>query len=252
MKDLNSEPEEEIQAPEMTFNYLLQDTVFFGYYPIDDLKLRIKEQFENYITMEDDTNFFEIALNSFQYSLEVINVEFDEYTLERKELISNMYLDFINYIIELIETNLTISIPNYELGLLTRTETEYILNEIYKYFILKARKNFKKVITAELKGQLESLEQNPTKYLEKAQEIIMNYGGLISQVDIEQFLQITKAETIYDLYDSGEIIGNFLRRYSPRLYRHPDYLVEILNQLMIQLYFKDESKAYLMEEAKIK
>lgn len=249
---MNEIPEEEIQAPEMTFNYLLQDTVFFGDYPLEDLKLRIKEQFENYISMEDDSNFFEIALNSFQYSLEVIEVEFDEYTLERKELLSNMYLDFINYIINLIEEHLTVSIPDYETGLLSRAEAEYIINEVYKYFILKARKNFKKVITNELKGQLKSLEDNATKYLEKAQEIILNYGGIITQVSLPQFLQITKAEQIYELYENGQIIGNFLRRYSPRLYKHPDYLVEILNQLMIQLYFKDESKAYLMEEARIK
>lgn len=249
---VEEDDEEIIEGPQMTFNYLLEDTIFFGDYPLIDLEDRIKTQFETIIALEDDTNFFQIALNSFRYSLEVINVEFDEYTLERREILTSKYYQFINFMIELIEEKLTISIPDYESGMLLKDEIEYVIDQIYKFFVLKGRKNFKKVIATQIGRQLKPFENDPTTYLEKAQEIIQDYFGIITKIDCEQFLAILKADEIWELYETGVIVGNFLRKYSARLYRHHDFIVEILNQIMINLYFKDDTKTYLMEEAKLK
>lgn len=243
--------DEQIEAGEMTYNYLLEDTVLFCDYPLLDLEKRIEEQFTNLIDMEDDSNYFQIAMEAFQYSFEVINVEFDEYTVERKEILRNKYFQFMNFMVDLIDRKLTIGIPDYETGILSRQEIEYIIDKIYRFFILNARKNFKKVITFDLSHHLKQYENNPTEYLEKAQELIQNYYAIITTIDCETFLKILKETEIFDLYESGIINGNFLRLYSARLYRHPDFVVEILNQLMINLYFKDGTKEYLMEDAKI-
>ena len=149
--------DEEIEAGQMTYNFLLEDTVFFCDYPLLDLEQRIEEQFTNLIDMEDDTNFFQIALNGFKYSLEVIEVEFDEYTLERREILRNKYQQFINFMVDLIERKLTISIPDYETALLSRQEVEFLIEKIYHFFVLKGRKNFKKVIAKQLEKDLTPL-----------------------------------------------------------------------------------------------
>lgn len=243
--------DEQIEAPQMNFEYLLEDTVFFCDYPLLDLEQRITEQFSNLIDLEDDTDFFQVALNGFKYSLEVINTEFDEYTLERREILRNKYFQFINFMINTIEEKLTISIPDYETGLISRQETEYLIEKLYRFFVLKARKNFKKVIAKQLEKQLKPYEEDATKYLEKAQELIQDYFAIITTIDCETFLRTLNEQEIWDLYENGVIAGNFLRRYSARLYRHPDFVVEILNQVMIDLYFKNDTKEYLAEEAKI-
>ena len=245
------EDEYEEEAGIVSFQDALRSTVFFSDFDLDVIEEFIEDQFSNYIKAEDTTNYFEDTIQSFRYSEEVIEVEFDEYTQERREVLTEMYEEFIDFMIRLIEKKLKISIPGYETEELQKEDLEYIIDEIYKFFILNARKNFRTFITNSVIEELsDETTKDPATYFNLVDNSIQNYFSILP-VTCEEFLLALKQDQLMELYENGQIAGNFLRKYSPRLYNHDDFLTDILTQIMIKKFWQGEANEFLIERTKL-
>ena len=248
--DFIDEYDEELEI--VSFQDALRSTVFFSDYDLDVLEEFIEDQFTNYTKGEDTTNYFEDTIQAFKYSEEVIEVEFDEYTQERRQALTEMYDEFIDFMVLLIEKKLKISIPDYEPERLPKEDLEYIIDEIYKFFILNARKNFRTFITNSVIEELsDELIKDSGEYYNRATEVIQNYFSILP-ITPEEFLLKLKQDQLLELYSDGRIAGNFLQKYSPKLYRHDDLLVDILTQIMIKKFWQGEASDFLIERTLFK
>lgn len=230
---------------------LLRDESFESAFRPEELKELIANQFDNYISLDDHVNYFQEFIVSFKVSIEKLNLEMDEYIQERTEILDEIYIDFICFMIELIERNLGISIPEFETGTMSDPDTEYLIDEIYKTFILDGRKNLMKVIATDIIKQLKS-HKDPEQAAEIAKEIINDYSDKITSISVEEFLIEIGKDNLAELYEDGILAGNFFRRFSPHFDNNEDFKSEIINQIIILLYYKDEQRKILTEGAKIK
>lgn len=242
----NDDDDEYEYRPVVQFDDLIKNTVLYSDYDLDDVKDRIRDQFSNYISTSDRTNYLNIMFRNFRYSRMVINQELDEYTPERSIALRNMYDEFIEFLEDIIESKLTISIVNYDTSLLNDEDIEFIYMTIYEFFILEARQNFKTVISNDIRKQIKGYTDEED-YFNKAQELILYYSPMITTITCEDFLLTLKRDDIKQLYDMGVIAGNFFRKYSPKFYKNDEFLVEVLNQVMTMFNFKIDMNNFLHE-----
>lgn len=234
----------------LQFDEVIKDTVFNCPFTPEELKQHIVDQFDSYINLFDHYNYFQEFLVSYKVSQEILDLEMDEYIQERAEALEEIYIGFICFMVSTIETNLGISIPEFETGIMDRQDTEYLIDEIYKTFILDGRKNLSKIIAVDVIKQLKSTK-NPDQAAEFAKEIINDYADKITFIDPEEFLMEIGKDNLMELYEDGIIAGNFFRRFSPHFDQNDDFRAEVLNRIILLLYYKDESKQFLLEGAKL-
>ena len=235
----------------LEFDEVMKDTVFNSPFTPDELKQLILNQFDNYISLFDTINYFQEFLIAYKVSREIIDLEMDEYIQERSDALEDIYNDFICFMIELILTHLSISIPAFESGTMAKSDIEYLIDEIYKTFILEGRNNLSKIIAVDVIKQLKRTK-NPDEATQLAKEIIDDYADKITSISIDDFLIEIGKDNLLDLYEDGIIAGNFFRRFSPHFEQNEDLRAEILNRIILLLYYKDEQKKFLLEGAKNK
>ena len=229
----------------MSFDQVLVDTVFNSPFSPDQFKNLISNQFDNYISTDNRINYFQEFLTAYKVSKEIIELEIDEYTDLRTEILNEIYKDFIDFMVQQIQDHFTISIPYYELGMLGSADTDYIIDELYKTFVLDARKNLTKAIVSDLLSQVTHYK-NPDDAVPVIKDILNDYANKITSISCEDFLMSIGKDNIVDLYDMGTIAGNFFRKFSPHFDSNEDLKIEILNQAIIVIYFKnDEMRKFL-------
>lgn len=215
---------------------IVSDNIFIGDYPLEEILNGLTEQFTDYINLEDTTNYVDIFYVQWEKSIAALEENNGEYHVQDlKEALDNIKDKFLDKINELFERRLTITIlavddestPDID-------ELEIVIRQLYEFFILNAKSNFISVIAGDIAIKLVGV-MDDNEFNARVKELLNDYSPLIRCMDSRKFLQYCENQDIIDLYDSGQIAGNFLRKYSPKLYQNEELQVEIINEVcMIQ------------------
>ena len=232
----------EQSSSDMPIDYssLIQDNVFIGEYPLQIIIEGITSQFEDYIDMDDNTNYVDAFYTQLEESYQAMNNEEEEHPDEIMEALDNIYQIFIDKITELFEQRLTLTIPSIESGDSDREDAEFIIRRLYEFFILGAKTNFKSVIASDILSKANLNIENDTEYYRTLRELLSNYSPIITAIGPMEFLKYRGDEDIRALFDDGKVAGNFLRKYSPKLYSHIEYEVELISYITMMQQVKGE------------
>ena len=219
-----------------SYSDIYGEGVFEGTTPFESILEGIEDQFADYVNLIDRTNYVDIFYKQYYASLDILNNDDSiEYPQDLKDKLDQMYNQFIGTLQQLFESRLTITIPVIEEGHLYRNEVEPILRKLYEFFILSARTNFKIVIGKDL---LEFIECSDVEYdLEVKMD---DYSPFFKSITPLRFLDIRKDTEISEMFNENQFVGNFLRKYSPKLYQNEDLKSEILNYVNTVISFKKE------------
>ena len=207
-----------------------------GEYPYDTIKDSIKDQFSNYIKNEDMTDYVDIFYNELEKSYDLINDDNSDLVLDNRDLLGDvlngMNDDFISFMKELFYQYMTITFSDIE-------EEDYdyenIKNELsvaYDFFILNAKNNFKKAISNDILVRIKSETFNSDdEYYKRINELMSLYTPLIAAISPLNYIRYIGDDNMLDLFENGSISGNFLRKYSPKLYQNEEFKIEIITNV---------------------
>jgi len=221
-------------------NYLeqIKERAFLGV-PIETLFEDITTQFEDYINLENSTNLVDVFYNQLDLSYDkVINDASEIYPNEIKEYLDSIHQRFVDMMRNLFKSRLTIAITDLEGEMINREDLEYIIRRLYEFFIIGAKTNFKVVIAKDISSNIDSLKGEEEEYFKTLQGLIDNYSPLITTITPTQFLQYRGDQEIFDLFENGRVTGNFLRKYSPKIYQNEEYVVDLINYITMTDRFK--------------
>lgn len=219
---------------------LVQDRAFLGELPVVTIFEGIENQFRDYMNIEDTENYVNIFYTQLDKSYEEIH-EFDDeqYLMEIKDVLDQIHQQFVDLMQRLLSTYLTIGLTDLESGIVHRDNLEVIFRKLYEYFILNAKRNFKQVIAADMKSFAAGLPDDNNFYNTIYTEM-EKYIPLFKEMTAEQFLEHCPDEDVQMMFSDGEITGNFLRKYSPKLYQNDEYMVEVVNYITMIIQVKKE------------
>ena len=206
----------------------IQGDAFAGEYPFDTIIEGIRNQFSNYIATEDRTNYVEAFYNQYHTSYELAETE--NFTDDIKEVLDN-YLDkFLALLKTLFYNKLTITITELEGEEKDASSIEICIKKLYEFFIINAKKNF---MSAIVKSCYKEIDPNldDRAYYARIQEVLTNYSPLVLAIGPNEFLRYCGDEDIVEIFNSGRAVGNFLRKYSPRLYQNEEFECDIVAEI---------------------
>ena len=221
----------DISGQSTDYSQLIKERAFLGV-PPEVIFEDITKQFEDYINLESQHNLVDVFYNQLSLSYDRLNNDDSEtHPEEVKEALDSIYQRFIDLMRDLFQTRLTIAITDLEGEMIDKEDLEFIIRRLYEFFILGARINFKVVISKDISKDIESLKGTEEEYFKHLQSLIDNYSPLLSTITPTQFLQYREDPDIFDLFENGRVTGNFLRKYSPKLYQNEAYVVEVINHI---------------------
>lgn len=214
----------------------IQSVVFVGEYPFDVIIEGITNQFSNYISTEDRIDYVDIFYKQYQTSLDlIIEQDFPDDAKDGLETYLNKFLATMQ---NLFYTKLSLTLADLEGEDLDYDESEKTIRLLYDFFILNCRKNFK---TAILKSCYSDIDPDleDRLFYSRIREILTNYSPVIMIIGPMEFIRLcNNTNEIYELFDTGRVVGNFLRKFSPRLYQNEEFECEIIAYItsVIELY----------------
>lgn len=211
---------------------LLAEESFLGQYPFEELLNRLTSQFRNYMSSEDTEHYVDIFYsqldNSLDSALQATMFDPDEV----REHLENLRDKFVDHLIKLFELYLNLGIEGYDDGSLDDETGRYILTRAYEYFILAARRNFKVAISASVTNRLIREAVTEDKVMIRVSEMIRyDYDPIVTAMTPIEFLKLTGDNEVLKLFETHRLVGNFLVKYTPRLYRHETYMIEVINHI---------------------
>lgn len=239
----NAPADDSIEEVPSTIQYahLIEEHAFLGQYPFNVILEGIQKQFEDYINMDDTNNYVDIFFNQLHASYNKVKMnDGEEHPTEIREVLDNIYKRFIDNIHLLFHDRLTLSIIPIEEGNITDPDVEFIIRRLYEFFILSAKTNFKVVIATDVNALIKDIGDNDDEYFRVLQGAMDRYSPLVTSVTPTQFLQCRGDQEVYDLFENGRVTGNFLRKYSPKLYQNEDFEVELVNYITMVHQFKQD------------
>lgn len=226
----------------VSFMDLIKERAFIGEIPSEPIFEGIRAQFEDYINMEDKTNYVDVFYNQLARSYDrVKNDDSEEHPVEINEALELLHQRFIDLMQELFQVRLTISIVDLEAGIINREDLEFINRRLYEFFILDAKHNFKTAISKDVVSQIANIGDNDDEFFQRVQELMEGYNPIISTMTPTQFLQYRGEEEVYNLFANGRVNGNFLRKYTPKLYQNDELAVEIVNHITMIHQFNSDA-----------
>lgn len=226
----------------INFDEYNEESVFLGEYPFEVILEGITSQFENYIGTEDSTNYVEVFYTQYHNSMDTLNGDDVDNPDLKKEILDRRLDEFTTKMAELFENRLNISIADIEKDDLNIDKIEYIIMTLYDYFIINARKNLMTVISKDIGSKINTIIEDNRQLMNTINDMMRFYSPLIIDLSAMEFLRYTGNKDVIELYDNCEFVGNFLMKYSPKLYQFPDYEVEIVSQIVSILELKEEMK----------
>lgn len=208
---------------------LLEQSAYVGEYPFDSILEAIEEQFEDYINIEDKTNYVDIFYNQWNDSKQIAEEGPDD-TEEIMNVLNQMKEKFVSKMSQWFEESLTITIMAVDDETTEEDEVEIVMRQIYEFFILGARNNFMEVISVDLNGRL-PIVMDDTQHYKLIDELLTEYSPLIRCMTPTKFIHMTGQTQIAELYDEGQIAGNFLRKYTCKLYQNEEFKVQLVSQI---------------------
>lgn len=218
----------------MDYSELIEKEALTGEYPFDVIQESIETQFNNYINIEDKTNYVEIfyeELNNSYMALERDEEEFHK--AELKEILDKIYDRFEAFIARLFNQRLSLTIMALENEEADEDEVKFVVKTLYEYFILNARGNFKNAISKDIKRKIHTLIMDDREYFATIRNMLNEYSPLLIAMSPAEFIAYNSNKDIDELFNTGKVSGNFLRRYTPKLYDNEDLEVEIINQITL-------------------
>lgn len=226
----------------INFDEYNEESVFLGEYPFEVILEGITSQFENYIGNEDTTNYVEIFYVQYHESIDYLNGDDIDNPDLKKEILYRRLDEFISKIAELFEVRLNISIADIDKGDLNLDKVEYIIMVLYDFFIMNARKNFLTVISKDIGNKINTIIEDNRTLMSTIDDMMRFYSPLIIDLSPIEFLRYINNKDVTELFENCEFTGNFLMKYSPRLYQFPEYEVEIVSQIISILELKEDLK----------
>ena len=229
---LNDEPSRaDILA---TYEDIARHTAFISSMPLDVIIEGIENQFDDYIKLEDTTNYVDIFYNSLAASYNEARSDNELFQEEVISVLDEVQNKFVTKLIELFNTRLTLTIDDVESESYNYDELEIILRKLYEFFILQAKKNFKVAIAKDIKDKI-GIVADSRDYFKNLRNMMYQYSPLIVTFGPMEFLRYIGDQEVIEFFDDGKVVGNFLRKYSPKLYQNEEFEVELLNYItMIQ------------------
>ena len=222
------------------YTELIQSEAFIGEYPLTSILEGITAQFEDYIGTEDTTNYVDTFYTQLRNSRQVIiDDPGEEHPTEYMDVLRNIEEKFLSHVETLFSTRLAVSFTDVSEIDLNPEDEQYIITELYQFFILDARKNFKTVITKDLLPTLRRTQDDRAFY-QDLEVRLHNYSPLVIAVGPMEFLTLAGADKVHGLFESGRVVGNFLKKYSPKLYAHSDYDSDLKSHIVLTLEMKQE------------
>lgn len=223
------------------YGLMVAESVFLGDMPFVEIINGIKEQFEDYINIEDKTNYVDIFYTQLQESINATNDDEEDHPIEINEVLDNMKDTFVNIMKDLFQLRLTISIMTIDDETTPEDEIELSIRILYEYFILGARNNFKTVIQKDMIPKIGMIPNDQDDiYFQRVEELLREYDPIVTCITPTEFIQFTGNNDILSMYDDGQVVGNFLRKYSAKLYKNDEFKTEIINSIIITQNLKED------------
>lgn len=225
----------------ITYGDTVRETAFIGEVPFDTIIEGIEGQFDDYIKLEDNANYVDIFYDQLYASYEAASKDIETFQNEIKEVLDEYYQRFIDKIIELFNLRLTLTIVDVESESVDKDELEFIIRRLYEFFILGACTNFKVAIGMDIRNRIDlNPIEDHKEYLRTIRNLMTGYTPLITTFGPMEFLKYRGDEEIIQMFEEGKVVGNFLRKYSPKLYQNEEFEVELINYISIVQQFKEE------------
>ena len=233
-------PTEESEST-VQYTHLIAEHAFLGQYPLSSILEGIGNQFHDYINIEDTKNYVDIFFDQLHVSYDKVRLnDGEEHPTEIKEVLDGIYRLFISVIDVFFKTRLTLSIIPIEDENINDPDVEFIIRRLYEFFILNAKTNFKVVIATDVMSLLKDITDDDDEYFRVLQASMERYSPLVTTVTSTQFLQYRGDQEVYDMFENGKVTGNFLRKYSPKLYQNEEFEVELINYITMVHQFKQD------------
>lgn len=227
------------------YSELMEHEAFLGDTPYPTIIESIKDQFDNYVGMEDRTDYVDIFYEQLHLSYNTARADDDKpHPEELVEALDRIHEDFIATMQEQFQSRLTLTIMPLEAEDRDLDEVEMIIRKLYEYFIIGARNNFISVIKNDIIATLPPIvnDSSSDEYFQRIKNKMTCYSPLFSTIDPQKFLKLSDAKHIAKLFNEGKVVGNFLRKYSPKFYRNDDFQVEVINEVAITHGFLSDIK----------
>lgn len=230
VEEMNNIEEEEISQD-------ISLLAFRGKYPLSTIYDGIETQFNDYINIEDKVNYVDRFYDQLSFSYQDVLDEFNNDLLI--EALNNIRDEFVSFMNNLFNKRFTICIRSIESEDYNQEEIEFIFRKLYEVFVLNARKNFVKVISQDIHSKMNPNIMNDDKYFSFIETMLESYSPLILEIGPMEFLRYVDDNEVFELFNSNKVNGNFLRKYSPKLYQNEDLKVEIINEITLQNVFME-------------
>jgi hypothetical protein len=242
MKDIEESPLNDQSFADIpaTYEDTVRNNAFVGPVSFDSIIEGLENQFNDYIDIDDNFNYVDIFYNQLHKSYEVLNDDTETFKEEIIAVIDEYHQKFIIKIAELFNTRLTLTIIDIEDEISDLNSLEFIIRRLYEFFILGAKNNFKVVIANDIKKRIGAPIQDHREYLKVLKAMMIDYSPLITTIPPMDFLKYRGDEEIIQLFEDGKVVGNFLRKYSPKLYKNEEYEVELIIYITMLQQIKEE------------
>ena len=241
-----------IDESESTIQYthLIQERAFLGVYPFATILEGIQKQFQDYINMGDANNYVDIFFSQLQDSFDAVNNnDAEDHPVEIREVLNNIYGNFIDNVKLLFNDRLNISIIDIEDDNIHDPDLEFVIRRMYEFFILDARDNFKVVITTDILQLIKDIGDDDDAFFRAIDEAMDRYTPLLTSVTPSQFLKYRGDQEVCDLFENHRVNGNFLKKYTPKLYMNDDFQVELINYITMVHQFRGDVASVNKEES---
>lgn len=227
---------------EQTMDYtdLISESVFIGEYPPETIHEGLQDQFENYLSTDDHVNYVDVFFKQYRESIQTIENNPDDHPEERREVLSTILDEFLILIRDLFSQRLNITIILLDDESNNVDDIEVVLRPLYEFFILNARNNFIKVISADVNGKLPSTPMDNKQFIREVNSLLSVYNPIITTIPVDTFLKICGEEDILNMITTNQWTGNFLKKYSPKLYQNDDLVSDIITNIAIIHEIKEE------------
>jgi hypothetical protein len=224
---------------------LMKEEAFVSSYPFSEIISRMRNQFIDYINNKDMMNYVSLFFNSVYISFTTVDVNAadedfpEQYAEEKRNALMLLQEEFIEEIRQMFSDYIGIGIPDVEN--FDADKLVAVLNNLYMYFILQAKDNFKVAISDYLN---KTLKTSGDKYFTDLQATIeSSFLTYITVIDPSVFLQVTSgAREVYPYFMENVFTGNFLRKYTPSLYKNDDFKAEIINYTTVVKLIESKGK----------
>lgn len=221
----------------VSYTEYISPVALVGKYPFEVIIEGLRNQFANYISTEDRNDYVDIFYEEYNNALKL---KYEQDFPEEYTEAVNKYMDnFLAVIYELFSTKLAITLTELDDSAPTSDSVEMSIRKLYTFFILNARDTFKKIITKAVINKIDPSLDNRAFYAAVRKEI-EPYSSAIVIIRPTEFLAMCGETDIINMFNTGIVSGNFLRKYTPRLYKNEEYECELIAHITSIIEYKKD------------